>query len=113
MPAGAPRQHDRVELLRKLNEYIDITAIPIVSEFAYTNGMHRQQLYEMPELADALKRCITKKEFALESKALSGGCNVTMAIFSLKQIGWKDQQSLEHTGADGGPIKLTATDASL
>lgn len=98
---GRPREHDRDELLANLLKYIAETTIPIVSEFAYQNGLHRQQLYDMPELSDALKICITKKEAALESLGLSGAVNTTMAIFSLKQIGWRDTQSLEHTGKDG------------
>ena len=87
---GAPRKHDRDELLALLENYIEKTQIPILSEFAWKHGLHRQKLYEMPELSDAIKRCITKKEAALEAGALRGDINPTMAIFSLKQIGWND-----------------------
>lgn len=113
MTAGAPRIHDREELLAKFTQYIDSTDIPIVSEFAYTNGLHRQQLYDMPELSDALKRCITKKETALERKALSGDVNCTMAIFSLKQLGWSDKQETVHKGDGAAPIFITAVDSKL
>lgn len=35
---------------------------------------------------------------------------VTAAIFWLKtQAGWKEKQTLEHTGKDGGPIKTDST----
>jgi hypothetical protein len=105
MPAGRPQEHDREELLRKLLAYIAETEIPIVAEFAAQSGLYRQQLYDMPELSDALKSCISKKEGALERQALAGKVNCTMAIFSLKQLGWKDTQSHEHGGPNGGPIR--------
>ncbi len=113
MPAGRPREWDRAELLEKLTQYIDTTDIPIVSEFAYQNGLHRQQLYDMEELSDALKACTTKKEAALESKALKGDVNVTMAIFSLKQLGWTDRTEQTVQGKGGGPIVISSTDAEL
>src|SRR5580700_6090069 len=103
-PVGAPRTYDRAKLLVALEQYIESTEIPILSEFAYKNGLYRQRLYEFPELEDALKRCVSKKEAALASKALKGEVNCTMAIFSLKQLGWKDYNSTELTGANGGPI---------
>jgi len=90
MTAGAPRKHDREALLQAFLSYIAENDVPIVSEFAYQNGLHRQQLYDMPELSDALKLCITKKEANLEKGGLAGELNVTMSIFSLKQMGWRD-----------------------
>jgi hypothetical protein len=112
-PVGAPRQHDREALNKKFWAYIEETDIPIVSEFAYKNGLNRTNIYEFPELADAIKACISKKEVALEKKALNGDVNCTMAIFSLKQIGWKDQQNIEHAGKGGGPIIFSKTDGDL
>lgn len=108
-----PREWDRAELREALLQYVESTDIPIVAEFAYQNGLHRQQLYDMEELSDALKACTSKKEAALERQALAGDVNVTMAIFSLKQLGWKDVQGREHSGAGGGPIVITSTDAEL
>lgn len=99
---GRPRKHDRDEITALLNEYTDTTEIPIVAEFCYLNGLIRQYLYEMSkdheDLSDAIKRCTEKKEVQLEKKALVGDVNHTMAIFSLKQLGWKDKQEVEHTG---------------
>lgn len=106
-----PREWDRDELVNALHQYIDSTDIPIVAEFAYQNGLHRQQLYDMDELSDALKACTSKKEAALERKALAGDVNCTMAIFSLKQLGWKDVQTREHTGAMN--VSISETDADL
>lgn len=108
-----PREWDRDALREEFLQYIEITAIPIVAEFAYTRGISRDQLYAMEELADAVKACTTKKEFVLEQSALNGNVNVTMAIFSLKQLGWKDTHHNEHTGKDGGPLVISSTDVEL
>ena len=97
---------DHADLLAKFLEYIEATDIPIVAEFAHQNGLHRQQLYMMTELEDAIKLCITKKECALERGALNGGVNCTLAIFSLKQIGWSDKQETTHKGDPTAPIAL-------
>ena len=90
----------REKLLEALLTYIDANDIPILTEFAFKNHVHRQQLYEFEELADAIKACVEKKEAGLERLMLSGKPNTTTGcIFSLKQLGWKDMQSIEHTGA--------------
>ena len=41
---------------------------------------------------------IAKKEAQLERLALEKQIDSRMAIFSLKQLGWKDKAELEHTG---------------
>jgi len=96
---GRPIVHDRQKLLEAIEKYIDETPIPIVSEFAYLNGLNRTSVYEIEELSDAIKKLVSKKEVALERLGLSGAPNVSpMAIFSLKQLGWKDKQEIEHSG---------------
>lgn len=108
---GRPREWDRGDLLSKLTEYVDFTDIPIVAEFAYQNDINRQDLYAMVELSDALKRCIAKKESALERKALSGDVNCSMAIFSLKQLGWKDTH--EQTHKTDVPVAVTLLSSDI
>jgi hypothetical protein len=108
-----PREWDREALREEFLQYIDSTDIPIVAEFAHTRGVSRDQLYEWPELADALKACITKKEFALETLALRNKVNCTMAIFSLKQLGWSDRNDLTVKGDKAHPLALTHADGSL
>lgn len=83
-----------IDIKEKMQAYIKETDIPIVSEFAYLNNCARQYLYELPELTDTIKELITKKEAQLEKLALTGKINHTMAIFSLKQLGWKDVQDI-------------------
>jgi hypothetical protein len=91
----------------KLMEYIEQAEIPTVAEFAYKNKINRQRLYEFEKLSDGIKRLIDKKEWVLEIGGLKGDIDKTMAIFSLKQLGWKDRQEHELTGKDGEPIKVT------
>lgn len=79
------------ELISLFDKYIQDTEIPIVAEFATMNNIYKQRLYDIEDFADCLKRCTTKKEAALERQGLSNKCNTTMAIFSLKQLGWKDK----------------------
>jgi len=95
-----------------INEYVNKSAIPILAECAVELGHHRQFFYEHDdclEFLDAKERLLSKKEFRLEVGALSGNLNASMAIFSLKQMGWSDKH--EHSlpgGKDGkGPSKIT------
>jgi hypothetical protein len=99
-PVGRPRKYTReylAEIVEKLERYIDETPVPVVAEFAYKNRIPRQALYDHEELSDSIKRLIDKKEAQLEILALKGEINITMAIFSLKQMGWRDRlfQSVE------------------
>lgn len=99
------------ELLDSFYDYIEKTDIPIVAEFAYLNGFSRQRLYEFNDklegFSDAIKLCITKKEAQLEKKALGNEINNTMAIFSLKQLGWTDKAEVSHD------IKYTVIPAKI
>ena len=87
--------------------YIDDTDIPIIVEFAYQNNIPREALYDYPEFSTLKKECIDKKEAQLERKGLAGDIDRTMAIFSLKQLGWSDRHAHEITGKDGEPLHVT------
>lgn len=94
MGAGRPIEYTQEkiqEIVKKLNEYIENTDIPIIAEFAYKNDIRKATLYEIPELSYCIKKLIEKKEAQLEKGALYNKVNQTMAIFSLKQIGWTDK----------------------
>jgi len=82
----------------KVKRYTSETDIPIVAEFAYQNGILRQTLYEHEGFSDAIKGLIAKKEANLERLALEGTVDKSMAIFSLKQLGWSDKREIEHFG---------------
>ena len=108
---GRPRKHNRKLLKEKFLAYINETPVPIVAEFAAQNGLCKQYFYEIEEFIDLVKACTTKKESALERQGLTGLCNVPMAIFSLKQLGWSDRQETTHTGAMS--MNISPADAKL
>lgn len=81
----------------KFDKYITDNEIPIVAEFSYTNNLSREMLYEKPEFSTLLKRCIDKKQANLERKGLDDEVNTSMAIFSLKQLGWSDKTEQKDT----------------
>ena len=98
MPAGRPlewTQEKIQDIINKLEIYIDDNTIPIISEFCYQNNIRKQRLYEKEEFSDSIKRLIEKKEANLEKGMLFGKINVTGAIFSLKQLGWKDKSEVD------------------
>jgi len=100
MGAGRPliyTEEKLNEIEKAIEDYTDSTDIPILAEFAYLNDIRRTTLYDHKELSNAIKRLIDKKEFTLEKKAMEGETNSTFAIFSLKQMGWRDKQEIEHT----------------
>ena len=82
------------EINEALKEYIENTDIPIVAEFAYMNHIRRALLYENEILSYTIKELINKKEAQLERMALENDVDKTMAIFSLKQLGWRDKQDI-------------------
>ena len=89
-----------------LEEYIKENDIPIVCEFAYKNDIRRATLYDIPELSYTIKKLLEKKEANLERMALNREIDKTMAIFSLKQLGWKDKSEVEYTGDMVFKVKL-------
>jgi len=94
---GRPRSYtdEQIEEIKgKFLEYINSENIPIIAEFAYKNEIPRNTLYDYPEFSTLVRRCIDKKESQLEKLGLDGDVNTSMAIFSLKQLGWRDKQDL-------------------
>lgn len=100
---GRPREYDREAMLEVFLRYIEEAEIPVIAEFAYKMDVLREQLYQWPEFAYALKKCIAKKEAQLELLGLRGKVNVGMAAFSLKQIGWRDRPA---DSADEDGVKV-------
>jgi hypothetical protein len=89
----------KADLLADFLAYIEESDIPIEAEFAYMHGMSKSYLYSFPEFSEPIKLCVTKKEANLQVKGLNREIDTTMAIFSLKQLGWKDKQEIEHSGS--------------
>jgi hypothetical protein len=113
MDLGRPREHDREKLKAAFQLYISQTPIPIVAEFAANNGLSKQYIHQTEDFIDLVKICLAKKEAALERKSLAGDVNVTMAIFSLKQLGWSDRQDITHKGDAAYPLAISSVDGRL
>ena len=59
------------------------------------NDIGRNYLYDNEMFSTLLIKCRLKKEANLEKGALTGKLNTNMAIFSLKQLGWKNNNEEE------------------
>lgn len=100
------------EIAVEINKYTDKppNGIPTVAECAFLLGefvgTYRRQFYyehdDCDEFMDAVKRLTARKESLLELGALSGKLNPSMAIFSLKQMGWTDKHEHNLPGGKGG-----------
>ena len=92
-----------------------------ISAFAGHVEVSRETVYEwartIPEFADALEVARGKRVQTLEEGLLrvdQSGPAVTARIFALKNAApheWRDR--VEHTGADGGPIRSVQLTADL
>src|SRR3990167_6729193 len=88
-------KYDWVEIRTKLEEYSEVTTVPILNEFFYKFKVPGKQFETQIENGDeklGIVRdfLIYKKQAQLERGTLSGQFNHAMAIFSLKQMGWRD-----------------------
>ena len=103
------------KMAKIIEEYSDKTELPILKEVCYINKWNydyvMQLQREYDELSQSIKHLLNKKEVALEKGAIIGKYNNTMAIFSLKQLGWKDRQDLEDVETINTPtINLIISD---
>lgn len=101
---GAPRKVNIETLIADVDDYIAKANPPIVAEYAHLHNITRCYLYQLAEkneeLSNAIKKIAEAKEVMLEQKALSGKYNSSMAIFSLKQLGWKDSKDTNDANDD-------------
>lgn len=95
---GRPPKVNIDALINDADAYIESANPPILAEYAHLHGITRQYLYELAngnkDLSDTIKKISEAKEIKLEKNALNGIYQHTMAIFSLKQLGWKDAQDV-------------------
>lgn len=117
-PVGRPRIHDPAVIGPIFSAYIEQTEIPIVAEFAAQQGYGKQVIYDLADVDEEfsylLRKCVSKKEGALEAKGLRGEVNTSMAIFSLKQLGWTDKQENTLKGDAKAPlVMITPSEAKF
>lgn len=112
---GRPRIYDREAIKAAFTQYVESTEIPIIAEFAVSQGFGKQVIQDLGEADEdfsyLIKKCTSKKEAALERKGLSGDIALPMAIFSLKQLGWTDKQENTLKGDKEAPIVISQAGA--
>lgn len=86
-------------LIQDINEYADTTDFPILKELCYLKNYNYDTVMKYQkqneDIKAAVKRLLYKKEAYLEREGLKGTINPTMAVFSLKQLGWRDKQDTD------------------
>ena len=115
MPAGRPSKYRQ--------EYCDLLVKHMedglsFESFAGVVHVDRDTIYEWAnkhkEFSDAKKRGQALCQIWWESKGKEGlftgkdeKFNATVWLFNMKnRFGWRDQQSIEHSGPDGKPISI-------
>lgn len=82
-----------------IEEYTKTIELPILKEVCYQNKWNYDYVMQLQrdneELSQSIKTLLDKKETQLERGGLSGKYNNTMAIFSLKQLGWRDNKDIQ------------------
>lgn len=123
------------DLKTKLSDYIESHDLPILAEFSYKNNVYQQLLSDLAErelkslplnednehlieenksyvtLSDLIKKAIEKKQTYLEKQGLQNKVNNAMAIFSLKQLGWRDDNQPHVKQQDSVTISATGKTA--
>lgn len=90
---GLHNKYNIKKIVAQILEYTETSNLPILKEVCFQNEwdydyiLQLQREHELLRLA--IKRLLLKKEILLE-KAMYTGENNTAFIFSLKQLGWKD-----------------------
>lgn len=106
--------YDKDYMVKVIDKYVEDTDIPILKEVCYQNHwpydtiMKQQRNSEI--LWQSIKRLLDKKESQLERLGLMGKIDRTMAVFSLKQLGWRDKKEMEVSTEKGNDLKIVFVD---
>lgn len=96
--AGKPEIKSESEItgmVESFKDYIQDTQIPILAEFAASQGVSARWLCEHKEFDGLRELCKTKKTAGLERSGLNNEVNARIAEFSLMQLGWSKQQTVD------------------
>ena len=81
-------------LIKDIVEYTNNTEYPILKELCYQKHYNYDYIMQMQrdneELSQSIKELLYKKEAYLEREGIKGNLAQTMAVFTLKQLGWRD-----------------------
>ena len=88
-------------LIKDIQEYTQNTEYPILKELCYQKHYNYDTVMkyqrEDEELMQSIKELLYKKEAYLERNGIHDKLSNTMAVFTLKQLGWKDNIQVENT----------------
>lgn len=94
-------KYDIPYMIDQIEKYTKKTDLPILKEVCYQNEWNYDYVMQLQreheELSQSTKKLLYKKEVQLERLGLFGSINATMAVFSLKQLGWKDKQEVSNS----------------
>ena len=78
-------------------------------DYIYVTQILNGRLLEQKDdrLDISIKNLVNAKEYMLERLGLKGQINATLAVFSLKQLGWRDQQQVDVGTDNKKSIKIT------
>ena len=118
MGAGRPPKpkYELDFMLEQIDEYTNNTEIPILKELCYQQYWNYDYIIkikaEKEELGRSIKRLLDKKEAQLEKLSLNRIIDRTTAIFSLKQLGWKDRVETEFIDEKDNVLRIEVVDNS-
>lgn len=81
-------------LKQDIIDYTEQTEYPILKELCYLKHYNYDYVMQLQraneELSQSIKELLYKKESYLEREGIKGNLAQTMAVFTLKQLGWRD-----------------------
>lgn len=87
-------------LVNDIIEYTNNTEYPILKELCYQKHYNYDTIMKMQRtdevLMQSIKELLYKKEAYLEREGIKGNLAQTMAVFTLKQLGWRDCIEIEN-----------------
>lgn len=108
------KKYDVEDICEKLYAYVDHCVRkkkpPILKEvtthyhwnYVYVTQVMNNNLQKQGDdrLKEAIAYLVDTKEWMLERLGLEGKIDKTVCVFSLKQLGWKDNHGVEMSGGD-------------
>lgn len=92
-------------LVQDIIDYTEQTEYPILKELCYLKHYNYDYVMQLQraneELSQSIKELLYKKESYLEREGIKGNLAQTMAVFTLKQLGWRDNIEVEHNAQNG------------
>lgn len=121
MARRTSQKYNCEEMVKIIEDYVDACLrkkkVPILKEvtvkmhwnYHWVMMLREKEGYE--DFKEALDRLIDCKEYMVERLGQDGKIERTMAVFTLKQLGWTDNNAVNvNTSVDGLKIKLVTAE---